>query len=123
MAQTLSELVLDMAAEKPVITLTEPELIALLFSFSDAWQPLAGSVLEGAEEPLARAVFTAQVGRLLRRASFGLALHMQPRHFIYGAYFDVPVWAVQQFFLHTAQYEFILARPDLLRLTITDYLG
>lgn len=123
MAQTLSELVLDMAAEKPVITLTAPELIALLFSFSDAWQPLAGGALEGPKDPLTQEVFAAQVGQLLRRASLGLALHMQPSHFIYAAYFDVPVQAVQQFFLHTAQYEFILARPDLLRLTLIGYLS
>ena len=122
MATTLSELVADMVREKPVITLTDPGLIALLFSFSDAWQPLSSTLLQKAEEPLAQAVFAAQVGQLLHRASLGLALHMQPRHFIYAAYFDVPVWAVQQFFLHTAQYEFILARPDLLRLTIAGYI-
>lgn len=123
MVTTLNELVAEMAAEQPVITVTDWALISLVFSFSDAWQaPLVGEWQDSAACQ-SRATFAAGLNRQLVRASLGLALHMQPRHFVYAAYFDVPVSAVQQFFLYAGQYEFILARPSLLTLTARGYVN
>ncbi|KRN21593.1 hypothetical protein [Lacticaseibacillus camelliae] len=120
MATTLSALVVEMAAERPVITVTDQGLISLLFSFSDAWQPLPSAVAP--DDTLQRGIFAAQAAQLVAHASLGLALHMQPRRFVYAAYFDAPVPAVQQFFLHAGQYEFILVRPNQLTLTLVDFL-
>lgn len=118
MIKSFTALAAAMGAEQPVITITDQALIGLIFSFSDAWQPPRVS---GQTPRFQQAVFAAQLYRLLYRASPGLALHMQPRFYLNGEYFNASVQATQQFFLSAREYEFILARPNLLTLTIAAY--
>ncbi|MFD1393289.1 hypothetical protein ACFQ3L_06855 [Lacticaseibacillus jixianensis] len=120
MIQTFVALADAMAAARPVITITDPVVIGLIFSFSDAWQTPA-TVGGGQTPAMHEASFAAQLYRLLYHASPGLALHMQPRFYLNGAYFGASVASTQQFFLAASQYEFILAGPNLLTLTRSDY--